>query len=156
MKLISTTDFVIETEKIIESDMDFGEWRDLQFSMCLNYAKFLKTPLSIGMFVPALDGKVLEDPEIIAKENNISLFNHCFTFNGYQKNLGVYREYFEEAKKRVLFEGWHLINSYPERGLYFLDNKPKSKFSKHILSLGFKSNKTRTIEDLVKYNLTCH
>jgi len=54
MKLISMTDFVLESNKKIaqsHSRVDCG-------NLIFNYAKFLKQPLELWMFVPCMDNEV--------------------------------------------------------------------------------------------------
>lgn len=79
MKLISTTDFVLEQSEYIKSDMiGYGEFID----KVVNYAKFLKQPLKLEMFVPCVN----EEPFNYSKHGNA--------------------EQYEKAKEKVLFEGW--------------------------------------------------
>lgn len=55
-KLISMTDFVLEQSESIKSDMiGYGEFID----KVVNYAKFLKQPLKLEMFVPCANGEPL-------------------------------------------------------------------------------------------------
>lgn len=91
-KLISMTDFVLEYSNTHKATK-------LEFhSMARRYAKFLKKPLTIGIFIPTdLHGNVLEEP--VAEK----LFHHKRTVD-YSTELKEYRE----AKGRVLFEGFKL------------------------------------------------
>ena len=77
MELIKCSDYVCDMEKSLEQ--------------IIKYARFLKQPLTLGMFIPIdLDGNVLEEPE----EDFINPYypNDC--------------KQFKEAKDRVIFEGF--------------------------------------------------
>ena len=65
---------------------------DKALSKIENYSKFLKQPLTLGMFVPCdLDGNLLEYPD------------HNYNSMEYMDEFDVYNE----AKNRVLFEGFN-------------------------------------------------
>jgi len=93
-KLIPMTDFVLEQTKEFDSIV----WDDLE-TASLNliyrmqsYAKFLKQPLKLEMFVPCDEGgNILYDPMAI------------------DEDAGTERElqqiYYNNAKQKVLFEG---------------------------------------------------
>ena len=89
MKLISMTNFVIqEWEKDMYTD-DFTK-------IVKNYAYFLKQPLKLEMFVPCdEDGNVLED--IIG--------------NGMIHNYSEKVKQYEQAKDKVLFEGFDIYSN---------------------------------------------
>lgn len=80
------TDFVLEQEK-----------SSGRLSHILNYAKFLKQPLELWMFVPCDEqGNVLEEPAV-----------EFFDSGNIEKDCNDYAQYFDnykEAKERVLFE----------------------------------------------------
>lgn len=77
MKLISTTDFVLEQSKLTGYDISDYDW----IIRIVNYAKFLKQPLKLEMFVPCVN----EEPFNYSKHGNA--------------------EQYEKAKEKVLFEG---------------------------------------------------
>ncbi len=78
MKLISMTDFVLEQDiTLIESKFRI-----------LYYAKFLKQPLELWMFVPCVDNEV---------------FNYSKHGN---------KEQYQEAKERCFFEGFECKEIY--------------------------------------------
>jgi len=104
MKLISMTDFVLEQSAKIND-------AEILVRLLVRFASFLSQKLELWMFVPCklVDGVwvVLEEP----KEENY--FNVNKPINEYsesdKKGLDAYylpMMEFEEAKKRVLFEGF--------------------------------------------------
>lgn len=96
-KLISMADFVMQQNMHYANKYITVE--KLQLSI-LNYAMFLKQPLTLEMFVPCdLDGNVLEElPERtgIRKYTNIG---------DSEEETKLIKKY-QEAKDRVLFEGF--------------------------------------------------
>lgn len=85
MELESMTDFVLNKNIQDTIDKDAAE-------IYQSYARFLKQPLTLGMFVPSSDeGNVLEEPR-----------NFDGKFKDYQKVLNTYLE----AKEKVLFKGF--------------------------------------------------
>ena len=83
-KLISMTNFVLEKNKIMSHPTLFEE-------IVVDYAKFLKRPLTIGMFVPCDDdGNVLE--EVL----------HIELYEGYTYDLDC--KIYSEALSKVIFE----------------------------------------------------
>ena len=91
MKLISMTDFVLET---VKEDFNNGEYPNFNFRDRVNsYALFLKKPLQVWMFVPCdEEGNVLELPK---RE----------PFQDGQKYDDLLLKY-QIAKERCLFEGY--------------------------------------------------
>ena len=95
MKLISMTSFVLEIEK--QPYVEGTKYKDL-----VNYAKFLKQPLKLEMFVPCdEDGDILEEPEYYEQR----LPNMMTEYND-----EIYR--YEQAKEKVLFEGFEPYEDY--------------------------------------------
>lgn len=139
MKLISTTDFVLEQKRpkpcadTPEADYYYQEYVALE-NIC-NYANFLKQKLELWMFVPCdEDGRILIEPN-----------PDKFTMDNIQ-SFDIFREqlfYYKQAKERVLFDGFKYNKTLHEVKSYIpyccLDE------------LFFKNKK---IEYLVKYNLT--
>lgn len=125
MKLISMTDYVLESQR-------FKEDSDTAIFKVTNYANFLKQPLNLGMFIPCdEDGDTLEVPY-------------------YADGIDKVNKY-KEAKERVLFEGFEIdfedgcINPFIEHfpiGFFNIDNK-------WVLS-----DKFKTIEDFTIQKLT--
>lgn len=111
MKLIKMTDFVLDQDITLA---------DSRFKI-LNYASFLNRPLELGMFFPCDEnGKILS--------NNVSDENY----------FGVH--VYNEAKKRVLFEGFEIMGG--------------ALLNCAIPILIIKDLHEHIIEDLVNYNFT--
>ena len=93
IKLQSMTDFVLKIDGIVKQheDQDIDDWSLNCFGVIENYAKFLKQPLQLGMFVPCVDGKPIE------------YYNMEKTGGKFCK---VGSEIEKEAKERVLFKGF--------------------------------------------------
>jgi hypothetical protein len=97
MKLISITDFVLEQAK------DNNKQRLNKYSDIVCYAKFLKQPLKLEMFVPCNeDGNVIELP------NACICTDLCSLCKKYKK-----------AKEKVLFEGFEKENTKFLEGLIY-------------------------------------
>jgi hypothetical protein len=96
MKLISMTDFVLETEK--ESEIEnWNAETDEYFNRCVKYANFLKQPITLGMFIPVDENNnVLEEPSGIGVGNEFYL----------ERAIDQY----QEAKENVVFEVGELID----------------------------------------------
>ena len=100
--LIPMTDFVLRINEIEkEIDQFFDSWRMKQLRIIENYAKFLKQPLKLEMFVPCDDdGNILENPdETIYKEKD----KECYGWDMID---------YEKAKEKVLFEGFKPYEDY--------------------------------------------
>ena len=129
MKLISMTSFVLENAK--QPYVEGTKYKDL-----VNYAKFLKQPLKLEMFVPCdEEGDILEEPTDYEKR----LLNMMTEYND-----EVYTYY--QAKVKVLFEG---IEFRTNGGVNFLTIK-EDTFAFFDFNVKFKN---LTIEDLIQYNL---
>lgn len=111
--LISMTDFVLEQSAM--KFQDSGRWDEARWYNSLKYAKFLKQPITIGMFVPTdLEGNVLEEP----KEPKYGSLADDWINEQYRVKVAKY----QQAKDRVLFQGFKLEN----------DDNAKSNYSKYI------------------------
>ena len=132
MRLVSMTDFVLENAK--QPYVEGTKYKDL-----VNYAKFLKQPLKLEMFVPCdEDGDILDEPEY---------YELRLLYMMTEYNDEVYTYY--QAKVKVLFEGFEI-----DKNLYlvykneisigrFISYENGSKFL-------FRDN-FKTIEDLVEF-----
>lgn len=97
-KLISMVEF---TKNVRETSGDPNPSNN--FKDCLSYAKFLSQPLALWMFVACdSEGQPFYEPQ----EKNFT-DEACFVNNAY------FMEHFEwqQAKERVLFEGFDIQNS---------------------------------------------
>jgi hypothetical protein len=93
-KLIPMTDFVLERSKQSIIDLTFEESIKKTIKIVkeiFEYAKFLKQPLKLEMFVPCdEDGNILEEPDC-----NLDI------------RVSEMKEY-QKAKEKVIFEGFEL------------------------------------------------
>jgi hypothetical protein len=93
-KLIPMTDFVLERSKQSIIDLTFEESIKKSIKILkeiFEYAKFLKQPLKLEMFVPCdEDGNILEEPDC-----NLDI------------RVSEMKEY-QKAKEKVIFEGFEL------------------------------------------------
>jgi len=149
-KLISMVEFVLENQKNRTEDWRHKEGYHSECNTAMlvnvyNYANFLKQPLTLGMFVPCdLEGNVLKHPDTY-KESEM----YC-THEG----LDIYREKYQQAKERVLFEGFEMTqNPFPCQDFYTIESSTFSiqyhSKDNHLNTFTFK-----TIEDLIDRDLT--
>jgi len=100
MKLISMTDFVLETEQEYYKYKRLG-YKDgisSKYKSLLNYANFLKRILGLGMFVPCVDEVPLEKP----KGYSYYLDNkHAIPYKSTTKTC----EQYQQAQEKVLIYG---------------------------------------------------
>ena len=107
------TDFILEIEKKSYTQTEkyrIIEWENKcqGFDKIINYAKFLKQPLKLEMFVPCdEDGEILDEP----KDYEQGLPNMMTEYND-----EIYR--YKQAKEKVLFEGIELISETDETWLF--------------------------------------
>ena len=98
MKLVSMIDFVLSKSENIPL-VEYNEVNEIFVDSTIKYANFLNQPLNLGMFVPAIEvgGKweVFTDP------------NNGYDFDSY--NLAEALEQYQQAKDRVLFEGFECV-----------------------------------------------
>jgi len=119
-KLIGMTDFVLDKNKA------FKGYDEYIRRLTLNYAKFLKQPLELWMFVPCklVEGVwvVLEEPSpenkkyrmIVGEEKEVILDLHSFDCD--------VKEY-QQAKERCLFDGFEYVpfSNSVKKGNYIID-----------------------------------
>ena len=141
MKLISMTSFVLEIEKSSYTQTEkyrIIEWENKcqAFDKIINYAKFLKQPLKLEMFVPCdEEGDILEEPTNYEKR----LLNMMTEYND-----EVYTYY--QAKVKVLFEGFYI-----KRGSTDADNMTTYLMHNYFGEIAFKKDwkdEWEFIEDL--------
>lgn len=141
--LQSTTDFVLWLEKNY-NDKQFPE----PFSLCvINYAKLIRKPLELGMFLPMNDGEVLNEPEKYKDWLKEPVNNGHYP-------IGVRCEQYNKAYKAILFEGWTFGNSESD-GCYLSSKKRinsafwDSRHSEFDLQIGGGFNHMENIEQLI-------
>ena len=138
--LIPMTDFVLKQNYTTTLDMSQRDFYDKELSIfekIRRYANFLKKPLKLGYFIPCDENDVpLEEP-IFHEPNNESEIG----------NYQLLRDEFEEAKQRVLFEGFELLEEEYNDCWTFLNVIENTKICIH---------KNQNLEYLSRtnYNLT--
>lgn len=136
------TDFVLEQAKFKNDTYELSH-------LLINYANFLKRPLTRGMFVPCdLEGNILEEPKQYKEWIELQKKR-----GGYSLNLDC--KIFQEAKDRVLFEGFELKDLK-------LDSRNKCISKDNIIHVFWENSTSKEwtlskgisiIEDLVIFNL---
>lgn len=128
---MSMTDFVLEQVRKMEN-------KEIAYLKIFNYAKFLKRPLKLGMFVPCdEDGDILEEPTDYEQR----LPNMMTEYND-----EVYR--YKQAKENVLFEGFKIYD-YKLNVFFYLGRKKTLSYDKKrkdFITIGFLPE---TVEDLI-------
>ena len=104
MELKSMTDFVLEQNEKLRKDIH-DNYNKLLIPQCcdriFNYANFLKKPLKLGYFIACDENDVpLEVPK------HYDLWNKHGSFTQYGESIVPECSKFNEAKQRVLFEGF--------------------------------------------------
>ena len=136
-KLISMTEFVLEVWRLNTEDTDPCLANTNQLLNMHKYAEFLKQPLKLGMFIPC---NIYDDPvkeyiktteEIFADENNI-----CRLISKEETSYYI-------GLKDVIFKGFSVCGR----------NEKFDCIVNGYLHLTYPFRE-KTIEDLVKYNLT--
>lgn len=74
-----------------------------RYRQCQNYAKFLKQPLELWMFVPCENGDVLEEPVKPWQDSIMGEGPHLRYKEDFEK--------YQKAKRRCLFEGFDEIDA---------------------------------------------
>lgn len=137
MKLIPMTDFVLKQNSTEGKPLMATNWAkefELRFNKIVDYANFLKQTLTLGMFVPCDDdGNVLDEP------------NYCDDYLGEYLDKNDYyivMERFNEAKSKVIFNGFQVRKQSTYSIVSYKD-----------VEVWVTWNKSKTIEDLIPYNL---
>lgn len=142
-KLISMTDFVLEQSKITKpKELANFEFNVLKLKRQENYANFLKLILELWMFVPA---KLVNGEWIVLEEPDLNKMYHHTRKSDYQQDLKEY----QEAKDRVLFEGFEVFKSVSALISFSLVKNGLGRFDwnkEGNFMMGY--SKESTIEDL--------
>ena len=146
--LIPMTDFVMKQNYLTTLDISQIDFYDKELkilSNIRNYAKFLKQPLKLEMFVPCDDNEnVLGEPEIYSqwvRENfNDELEN--------EERINQCKDY-HQAKEKVLFEGFEFVSRTDETWLFKINgNFPRIVSQKGAVEL------LRIFKDKIKLSQT--
>lgn len=144
MKLISMTDFVQEQISKISKQDTSGYLHQI----LSEYANFLKQDLTLGMFVPCdEEGNVLEEKDFYQK--GVNRDEHT----SYMKALKQY----QQAKERVLFEGYEYGNETSDVWQIYLDLSINLETNLDRLIFTKKTGKcldAEFVENLVSIGLT--
>ena len=132
MKLISMTDFVLEQNSTDLKPLMATNWTkefELRFKKIVDYANFLKKPLTLGMFVPCDDdGNVLE-----LEKKMISIDD--------EQEMKKYNAY-HNAKSKVLFNNC-LIQDIADNNFLI---------SNGSVTFWIYSKEPKTIDELTSYD----
>lgn len=124
-----------------------------------NHANFLKQKLELWMFVPC---KIVDSVWVVLEEPTHELVSKMpLTSEGWDGKYWRLKLEYQEAKDRVLFEGFNLKNKILNsicNGFLLIQFLNFSNGNKEIHLTNFsiekpKTFKAYTIEDLIKYNL---
>ena len=142
MKLISMTSFVLENAK--QPYVEGTKYKDL-----VNYAKFLKQPLKIEMFVPCNnEGSVLEHPIYTTNHSDECYCKEC---EEETKRCSDLQGQYQKAKEKVLFEGFELIRFIEKENPCYVVSNGENEVTFHIGLYNFSKGVrfANTIEDLI-------
>lgn len=141
-ELISMTDFILDLRCGINpfSEIDVFTWHN----RIIDYATFLKRHLELGMFIPCdEEGNVLDMP------TGYGCYNPD---NPLPDEYYIEHKKYQEAKERVLFEGYTLINegkNYSSVSMIIKENGKDRGINR--IDIFYKNPKT--IEDLIPLGL---
>ena len=140
------TDFVLE-QRMKTDEVNKATFYAIQthiyeyYDKIFAYATFLKQPLTIGMFVPCDENTyILEEPA----DDNYAFYTH--------KNVSLKEEY-QDAKQKILFEGFEVKESiYDDTGQsLFIGWKPyNSAIFLKLQGEEWKLDDFKTVEDLLQ------
>lgn len=125
------TDFVLEQKKLICED--YKTITEVFFNRIVDYATFLKQPLTLGMFVPVdEEGDILKEPRMIHRTIGFDEQDVFWDINEVED--------YRKAKEKVLFEGFELKGEASESWIFKINGV-----------FPFVIFKTMTIESLIIY-----
>lgn len=128
MKLISMTSFIEEQEKFIPATEhgSVKDWDRVYVQRTISYCRFLRQPLTLGMFVPVdEEGNVLELPKCFGKAGGWN----CGCSEALMQLCTDKTNEYRKSKEKVLFEGFSL-GEYSNRTQYI------RQLSKYIIING--------------------
>jgi hypothetical protein len=148
-KLILMTDFLLEQVKILIHGKDPANIKKYDYVLRTTaYARFLKQPLELWMFIPCDDdGNVLKWPK--CNLCGVNIYEDCGRSKECgQSNNNEFLKY-QQAKERCLFEGFKCSVDY----IHSSNKCNVVTYNKISIGIGFKNGIHQTIEDLVTYEL---
>lgn len=87
------------------------------------YINFLKTPLTLGMFIPTdSNGDIVEEPSAYSE----FCTSTAFEVNDWNPVVSNECSVFRDAQERVIFHGWRLVSVngiYEKRATYLTDGR---------------------------------
>ena len=143
------TDFVLVTYKNAPIE-EYDKVNETFVNKVINYSEFLKTPLSLGMFVPYDEiGNILNKPE--------------FYTNILNSDQEIKKLKYEEAKEKVIFEGFAFTESQKNsvNNNIQLSVSPYGLNNERLQLTKLKNGKFHTwfqlftVEDLIQCDLEC-
>ena len=149
--LKSMTDFVLQNSK--EPYVEGTKYKDI-----VSYANFLKKPLKLGYFIPCDENDVpLEKPKNFSPDfedefNSVDRDSRCYAwYNDCKK--------YQEAKQRVLFEGFEYDGLYIEYKInnlnrFFKDELRKGTIEDLLIQIDDKIKLTETAKKEIGYETT--
>lgn len=151
MKLVSMVDYVLQLQELTMQTYIFMSERHQRI---FNYAKFLKQPLKLEMFVPCNDdGEPLEKPK-----NYDWYFNECKAKELVKNEQEILQ--YKRAKEKVFFLGFDAVKFRDNRLQALKYNLSTSQLDSILVDeVGFyyynssmDIERINTVEDLIKYN----
>ncbi len=158
------TDFVLKQNYTTTLDISQIDFYDKELSILekiRNYAKFLKQPLKLEMFVPCDEnGNILEEPK--KTDYQVDVNTKCsgwkYLYDSNDKLIGYYDDRkwkedfvkFKQAKEKVLFEGFEI-----DKNGYLVHNNDISigRFISYQEGFNFLfRDNMKNIEDLVDFD----
>ena len=119
-KLIPMVDYVLSKEHFF-TPLDQDRSKSIlikRMRKCINYAEFLQTPLTLGMFIPCD-----EKGEVLYSIDDLRCIKESFCQCGEEqaKDCREWKREFRKGEENLLFEGFKLIKS--RRGHLQVSNK---------------------------------
>ncbi|MCP4984867.1 MAG: hypothetical protein GY928_02020 [Colwellia sp.] len=133
-QLIPMVDYIIETDKGLNNELEpiLTSWNDV-----VEYAKFLKQPLKLEMFIPCDDDGNLLEKDQCKCQNHVKAVN-CNCFNKYHQALDkVLFKGFVLDDDEFRRDGWLCVSDYNRNRITFSSRSLKAEWGQ------------KTIEDLV-------
>lgn len=147
MKLISMTEYVIEQGTIDIKGNTPVDRVGRYVNNTMNYAQFLQQPLTLGMFVPCVDGVPILHPIIKTIHSDDCECIRCVKM---YKNYSIQENQYQQAKEKVIFEGFECVDKYPE----YISVTQNGTRRFLVINGEFETYGNNNIESIVKFNPT--